>query len=110
MKKFLLVTYRKKGEADTPKQTVILEGDSRMTNQRMIEEYIREYVDSEAEWTDDHSFETDSETFELTNVEIVSEEEAEQQQNQNRYWSYQVNENVTDPASRYSYSGRVPGA
>jgi len=109
MKKYLLVNYHRKSGSDSPEQTVILEGDPRMTNQRMVHEFVCEFVDSAAEFTEETVFETQSEKYEISEVQNITEDEAKQEQAQNQYWVYQVNQNITDPASRCSYSGRVPG-
>lgn len=105
MEKYLHVTYKWSG--DDEEHTILLEGDHRQTNQRIIDRFL------ERKLGDNYEVSEDSETYGLDEKELTIREIDSVSNTDDLKPStltLVVNEHVTDPACRVSYSGPVPGA
>lgn len=108
MKKYLRVEYTRLANDETDGEIILLEGDHRQTNDRMLEHLIRRklgpsFEDGETQ----NEYSSDQGRMKIKSVESVPLSEVEDVKSST--FTLVVNEHVTDPACRVSYSGEVPG-
>lgn len=104
MEKYLLVDVEHQRGGEPRSRSVLLEGDHRQTNQRMVEKLVEKWLDPDYETTEeDDTYRHGDATMQMKNVESVSPSEAEDLRSSN--FTLVVNEHVTEPACRVSYSG-----
>ncbi|MFB6347667.1 MAG: hypothetical protein ABEK50_18275 [bacterium] len=107
MSKFLYVDYTLDGESGD----VLLEGDHRQTNERMILNGVEELTGEEVSQVKPaEKYETRSshKTFIVEETELI--EPGDVQDRKQGTVTLVVNDTVMDPASRANYSGRTPNA
>jgi len=111
VKKFLHVTYGLESGSEEGSDSVLLEGDHRQDNERMLEllaeRKLGEHFEQSGEDEDPPRYEAEGEALTIEDFELVSSSEAEELKSST--FTLVVNENVTEPVCRVSYSGRTAG-
>jgi hypothetical protein len=107
MEKYLKVAYVLSESGEEQQRTILLEGDHRQTRDRMLEQFlVRTLGENFESDEDDNEYTADERSVSIESVERVSNSEADSEKSST--FTLVINENVTEPACRVSYSGPVP--